>query len=37
MYYGLTVNLPAWPPDLGLLWQEALRPCCPYLEASVAA
>lgn len=24
MYYGLTVNLPTWPPDLGLLWQESL-------------
>lgn len=26
MYYALTVNLPQWPPDLGRLWQEALRP-----------
>lgn len=26
MYYGLTVNLPTWPPDLGRLWQETLRP-----------
>lgn len=26
MYYALTVNLPHWPPDLGRLWQEALRP-----------
>lgn len=26
MYYGLTVNLPQWPEDVGLLWQTALRP-----------
>jgi len=25
MYYGLTVNLPTWPPDLGRLWRENLR------------
>jgi hypothetical protein len=26
MHYGLTVNVSQWPPDLGLLWQEHLRP-----------
>lgn len=26
MHYGLTVNVPQWPLDLGLLWQETLRP-----------
>lgn len=26
MVYGLTVNVPQWPLDLGLLWQETLRP-----------
>jgi hypothetical protein len=26
MIYGLTVNVPSWPPDLGLLWQQHLRP-----------
>lgn len=26
MVYALTVNVPQWPPDLGRLWQEALRP-----------
>jgi hypothetical protein len=26
MVYGLTVNVPQWPPDLGRLWQETLPP-----------
>lgn len=26
MHYGLTVNVSQWPPDLGRLWRETLRP-----------
>jgi len=26
MHDGLTVNVSQWPPDLGRLWRETLRP-----------
>ena len=26
MHDGLTVNVSQWPPDLGQLWRETLRP-----------